>query len=188
MASSARTPRRSAKLALLLSVLVASTSLTVILRPGAAVADQVASLKAQATTLSQQLIEEQLQGDAYQQQYSVITAKIAAGTATIAQLDRQIVTDQQVITRKSNTVRKQAIASYTDYGTQAPAQEGALFNGNQASVEEASEYSGIAVGNIDAAVDQLRTARQTLQAGEAALKHQQAIDQVRPEPRGHLPE
>jgi len=99
MASSARTPRRSAKLALLLSVLVASTSLTVILRPGAAVADQVASLKAQATTLSQQLIEEQLQGDAYQQQYSVITAKIAAGTATIAQLDRQIVTDQQVITR-----------------------------------------------------------------------------------------
>lgn len=175
MASSAGAPRRSAKLALLLSALVASASLTVVLRPGAAVADQVADLKAQATTLSQQLIEEQLQGDAYQQQYSVITAKIAAGALTIARLNRQIVLDEQLIARKSSTVGKQAIAAYTDYGSQASGQEGALFNGDQESAEEASEYSGIAVGNIDTAVDQLRTARRTLQAGEAALERQQAI-------------
>jgi SWI/SNF-related matrix-associated actin-dependent regulator 1 of chromatin subfamily A len=175
MASSARAPRRSAKLALLLSVLVASTSLTVILRPGAAVADQVADLKAQATTLSQQLIEEQLQADAYQQQFSVITAKIAAGAQTIARLNRQIVLDQDLITRKSNTVGHEAIAAYTDYGSQPSGAEGAIFGGNQESVEAASEYSGIAVGNITTAVDQLRTARRTLQAGETALQQQQAI-------------
>jgi Transglycosylase-like domain len=181
-ASSARTPRRSAKLALLLSVLVASTSLMVILPPAAAVADQVADLRAQATTLSQKLIEEQLQADAYQQQYSVITAKIAAGALTIAGLDRQIVLDQHLIARKSDTVGRQAIAAYTDYGSQPSGQEGAIFGGNQESVEEASEYSGIAVGNIDTAVDQLRTARRTLQSGEAALEQQQAIartDQAR---------
>jgi SWI/SNF-related matrix-associated actin-dependent regulator 1 of chromatin subfamily A len=175
MASSARAPRRSAKLALLLSVLVASTSLTVVLRPGAAVADQVADLKAQATTLSQQLIEEQLQADAYQQQYSVITAKIAAGAQTIARLNRQIVLDQDLITRKSSTVGHEAIAAYTNYGSQPSGAEGAIFGGSQESVEAASEYSGIAVGNITTAVDQLRTARRTLQAGETALQQQQAI-------------
>jgi hypothetical protein len=156
--------------------LVATTSFTVVFVRAPAEADQIASLKAQATALSQQLIQEQLEVDAYQQQYSVATAKVAAGAQAIARIDRQISLDQREIARRSGAVRQQAVASYTDYGTGTSTQEGALFTGNEASVEEASEYSGIAVGNIDTAVDQLQTAQSALQSGQVALQHQQAID------------
>ncbi len=42
----------------------------------------------------------------------------------------------------------------------------------------ASEYSSIAEGNINTAIDQLRTAQGSLQARQSALRRQQAIDQV----------
>ena len=43
-------------------------------------------------------------------------------------------------------------------------------------MQAASEYSGIAVGNITTAIDQLRTAQRTLQSDEAALQQQQQRD------------
>ncbi len=171
----ARVHRRSTKLAVLLSALVASTSLTVAFVPGPADADQITDLSAQASALSQQLIEEQLQVGAYQQQYSVATAKIAADAEAIARLNRQIVLDQKQIAHKSGAVRQQAVAAYTDYGT-GSSSGGSLFSGDEESVQEASEYSGIAAGNITTAIDELRTAQRAFQSSEDALQRRQAID------------
>jgi hypothetical protein len=174
----ARAHRRSTLLAVLLSALVASTSLTVVFVRGPADADQISSLKARATALSQQLIREQLQVGAYEQQYSLATAKTAADARAITRLNHQIALDQQQITRKTGAVRQQAIASYTNYGTGSSGPGSSLFSGNEESAEADSEYSGIAVGNITTAVDGLRTAQRTLQASEGARQRQEAADRA----------
>jgi len=162
--------------ALFLSALVASTSLTVVLVPRSAGADQIGDLKAKATAVAQQLVEEQLQVGAYQQQYSVESDKVAADARAIAQIGQQIGLDQQLITAKSDAVRQQAIRSYMSYGTGSTTPDGVLFGGGQETGEAASEYSSIAVGNITTAVDQLRTAESTLRAHQAALDQQQSQD------------
>ena len=56
--------------AILVSALVATSALTVAAPPPAA-ANQIGDLKAQARAIAQKLVQEQLQVDAYQQQYSV---------------------------------------------------------------------------------------------------------------------
>jgi len=55
--------------------------------------------------------------------------------------------------------------------------DASLFSGNSEEVQSAKEYDSIATGNIDAALDQLQDAQQTLQANEASLGQQQAQDQ-----------
>jgi peptidoglycan hydrolase CwlO-like protein len=164
--------------ALLLSTLVASTSLVVGSVPRPAGADQVSALQAQAKTVSQQLIEEQLQVGAYQQQYSVSSAKVAADDAAIAQIGQQIAVDQRQIAAKTSSVRKQAIRSYMAYGTGSSSAAGGLFSGSQEGSQEATEYGSIAVGNITTALDQLHTAQRALQSQQVALHQQQAQDQA----------
>ncbi len=172
----ARAHGRLVSAVVLLSTLVASISFTVILVPRPAAADQVSSLQAEATSLSHQLVEEQLQVGAYQQQYSVATARVAADARSIAQLGQQVRHDQREIVGKTGAVRQQAVNAYMDYGTGPGGAEGSLFSGNEETVQAASEYSGIAAGNITEAVDQLRTAQGTLQSAKAALQHRQAQD------------
>ena len=164
--------------AVLLSTLVALTSLTVVLLPRPAGADQITDLQAQAATISQKLVEEQLQIDAYQQQYSVASAKVASDARTIAQIGQQISQDEQLIAAKTAGVRHQAINSYMDAGTQASSADAALFSGGGEAAQAASEYSSIAVGNITTAMDQLRTAQRTLLAQQTTLQRQQAQDQT----------
>jgi len=163
--------------ALFLSALVASTSLVVVAVPRPAGADQISDLQAKAKVISQQLIEEQLQVGAYQQQYSVASAKVSADASAIAQTSQQIDQDQSQIDQKTSAVRRQAIRSYTDYGSGSSGPDSALFGGNQQVSQEASEYDAIAVGNITTALDQLRTAQRTLQAHQVALRQQQTQDQ-----------
>ena len=164
--------------AVLLSTLVALTSLTVVLLPRPAGADQIADLQAQAAAISQKLVEEQLQIDAYQQQYSVASAKVASDARTIAQIGQQVSQDEQQIAARTTAVRHQAINSYMDAGTQASSADAALFSGGGEAAQAASEYSSIAVGNITTAMDQLRTAQRTLLAQQATLQRQQAQDQM----------
>ena len=63
--------------------------MTVALSPRPAAADQISDLKAQATAVSQKLIQDQLQIGAYQQQYSFATQKVSADERTIVQIGSQ---------------------------------------------------------------------------------------------------
>jgi parvulin-like peptidyl-prolyl isomerase len=67
---------------------------------GSAAADQVGSLKAQAKTISQELVQEQLQEGAYQQQYSVAAARVAHDEQALASLRQQIQSDRLHITKR----------------------------------------------------------------------------------------
>ena len=163
---------------MLLSTLVASTSFGAVAVSRSAGADQVSTLQSQAAAISQQLIEEQLRVDTDRQQYSVVSARVAADGQAIAQIGQQISQDDQQIAAREDLVRRQALRSYMDYGTGAGSATGTLFAGNQEHAQAASEYSSIAVGNITTVVDQLNTAQAQLQAHQASLRHQQDQDRA----------
>jgi peptidoglycan hydrolase CwlO-like protein len=161
-----------------LVTLVASPLSWVVRAGTASGADQLSSLRAEATTVAQQLIHGQLQVEAYQQQVSVAAARVAADGRAIAQLNAEITKDQQQITAKAAQVRELAIRSYTDYGSGSSSVEAALFSGDQEHLQVASEYSSIAVGTITTAMDELHTAQQTFAAHQASLQHQQEEDRA----------
>lgn len=176
MAESNAAHRWPLAMAVFLSTLLASASLWVIAAPAPARADPIANLKAQATTVSQELVQQQLQVGAYQQQYSIASAKVASDAASVAQVNQQITQDQGLIAARTADVRRQAIRSYMDYGSGASDAEAPLFSGNEEQVQEASEYSDVAAGSITAAVDGLRSAQGTLRTDEAILQQQQSAD------------
>jgi len=160
----------------LISALVTSTSVTVVFVPRPSGADQVSDLKARAAAVSQQLVQQQLQVGAYQQQYSVASAKVAADAAAIAQVNQQIADDQRQINIRMGDVRQQAIRSYMNYGSGSPGSAASLFSSDEEKVQETSEYTGIATGNITTAVDELHTSQLALRSDQSVLQEQQAQD------------
>ena len=163
-------------MAAVLSTLVVTTSLTVVLLPRPAAADQIADLKAQATAISQSLIQEQLQAGAYQLQYSVVSQKVAADAEGIVQIGQQIGQNEQQIDKDTVAVRKLAIVSYMNGGSALSASDSLLFSGNEQAGQVADEYSVIAAGNIEDALDQLHAAQRTLQSHQSALQQAQVQD------------
>jgi Transglycosylase-like domain len=139
--------------------------------------DAVSSLKSQAVAISQKIVLEQLQIGAYQQQYSVYSQKVASDQAAVTAINQQIGADQQNIDAKTQVVRKTAVMTYMSAGAASSDASVSLFTGNANRVQAASEYSGIAVGNINTAVDQLHTARLILQSDQQSLQRKQAEDQ-----------
>ncbi len=164
--------------AVLLSTLVALSCLVVPAGHRAAGADTISSLQTQAAAISQKLVLEQLQLDAFRQQSSVAGARVTADTAAIAALDQQVVADQHAIAERLQLVRRQAILSYINSGSGTSGTDAALFSGGSAKAQAASEYTALAVGDITTALDQLHTAQQTLEAHQAVLEQRQAQDRA----------
>ena len=162
--------------AAVLSALVTLASLSVVLIPRPVGADQITTLRAQAASIAQKLVQEQLEVDADQQLYSVASARVAADSQAIASLDQQVATSEQAIAARSSEIRSQAVRSYVDEGDGPSAT--AFFTGGADRVQAASEYQSIAVGNITTKIDRLRTAQRNLQAERAALSARQAADQA----------
>jgi transglycosylase-like protein len=139
-------------------------------------ADSVTTLQAQAASVAQQLVRQQLESDAYQQQYSVASARVAADDQAIAAIDQQIGTDEQAITARSSEVRTQAVRSYIDGGAQSAGTS--FLTGSADRAQAASEYQSIAVGNINTQLDRYRTAQRSLQADRATLQAREAEDRA----------
>jgi hypothetical protein len=121
-------------------------------------------------------VQEQLQIDAYQQQYSVDSAKVAADAQALATVDQQLALDQQQFGVDTAQVRELAITSYMN-GGELTGSDAALFEGNAEEVQSANEYDSIATGSIETALNQLQTAQDALAVQQAALHQQQAKDQ-----------
>lgn len=168
---------RSVVLAAFLSTLVAATSLTVVLVPRPAAADQIADLKAQAKAISQALVQEQLQIGAYQQQYSVASVKVDADARAVGQIGNEISQDKRRINKETIVVRQLAIVSYMDSGASLSGSD-EVFTGNAEKAELADEYSAISAGNIDTALDRFHAAQRVLQTHEATLEQAQIKDRA----------
>ncbi len=169
-----RSVASAARLPVLVIVVISAT--VFLARP--ARADQISDLKAQATQVAQKLVQEQLQIGAYQQQYSVATAKVAADARSIAQVGQQIGHDQQRISREMDEVRQQAIVSYMEADTGLASPETLLFSSNVENASLANEYNAVAAGNADTAIDELRNSQKLLRSHQAALLQVQFQDQT----------
>jgi len=161
----------------LLPTLFATAFVTVVLVPRPAAADQVTDLKAQARQISQDLIQEQLQIGADQQQYSVMTERVAADARMVQRVDQRIGQDKRRIDDQTRVVRNLAILSYMDAGNELSGSD-AVFTGDMQKVELANEYISLSAGNIDTALDHLHTAERTLQAHEVTLQSAQSADRT----------
>jgi hypothetical protein len=157
---------------------VVSVTLPILAAPVRAEADQVGSLQAQAKQISQELVQEQLQIGGYQQQYSVASERVAADTRDIALTQQQISTDERQVKSKMRMVRHLAVASYVFGSGESSPSNAAVFSNNESKVQAAGEYSTVAIGNLNQALDQLHTAQRDLQARQASLQKQQAQDHV----------
>lgn len=146
--------------------------------PGPAGADSVSSLQSQAATVAHDLVLEQLQVDAAQQLTSVAAARVTADQQAIAQLDRQLLTDQQEIARQLQVVQAQAIRSYVNSGADSSGTDATLFAGGTSRAQAASEYVGLAVGTITADLARLHTAQRALQVQQDQLQARQVQDRT----------
>jgi hypothetical protein len=141
-------------------------------------ADQVGSLTAQARAISQELVQEQLEADAYQQQYSVASAQVAEDQRAIAATQVQLKSDRQQIDQRSEQVERIAIASYVLNGSVSSASGASLFAENMSTVQSANEYATITIGNLNEAVDKLHSAQHTAQGTLQVLVRQSDRDRA----------
>jgi hypothetical protein len=147
-------------------------------RPPRAGADQVGNLTAQARSISQQLVQEELEADAYQQQYSVATAQVAEDQRAIAATQLQIKSDRQQITERTHQVERIAIASYVLNGSVSSASGASLFAENMSTVQSANEYATVTIGNLNEAVDKLHAAQRSVQGTLQVLVRQSDRDRA----------
>jgi Transglycosylase-like domain len=149
----------------------------VVVSPGPAGADQVSSLKTQAAHLAQDLVLEQLQIGAHQQQYDVDSAKVQQDEAEIGSTQSQISSDVHRVSRDQKRLQAEAISAYVNMDPQSAGNQ-ALFSGNESEAFARAEYEEVTSGDTSLAIDVLRTDQNELQAERATLQQQEAQDQV----------
>jgi hypothetical protein len=137
-------------------------------------ADQVGNLSAQARTISQELVQEQLEADAFQQQYSVASEEVANDQRAITSTQLQIKGDREVIDKRLHQVQRLAIASYILNGSVTSSSGASIFAEDVRTVQSANEYATITIGNLNGAIDQLHAAQRSEQAQLAVLVRQSA--------------
>jgi Transglycosylase-like domain len=158
--------------------LVATSALIAMARPTLAGADQVSSLTAQARNISQELVQEELEADAYQQQYSVASAQVAADQRAIAATQLQVKSDRRDIATRMRQVQRLAIASYVLNGSVSSTSGASLFAENVRTVQTANEYATIVVGDVNEAVEKLHSAQRNVQSTLAVLVRQSDRDRA----------
>jgi len=171
-------PARRILRVLSLPVLVLLAALPIGAALGPAGADSIPDLQAQAASVAHNLVLAQLQVDAARQQSSVATAKIAADAQAIADLQTQIVGDQQAIAQHLRLAQTQAIRTYINSGADSSSRNSSLFASGTAKAQVASEYASLALGNIATNIADLHTAQRGLQARQAALVSRQEQDRA----------
>jgi peptidoglycan hydrolase CwlO-like protein len=155
-----------------------SGAVIVMARPPAAGADQVSSLTTQARNISQELVQEELEADAYQQQYSVASVQVANDERAIAATQLQIKGDREEIAKRMRQVQRLAIASYVLNGSVSSSSGASLFAENVRTVQSANEYATIVIGNVNEAVDKLHTAQRSVQGTLQVLVRQSDRDRA----------
>jgi Transglycosylase-like domain len=154
------------------------TSVLMSVPPAPAGADQVGSLSAQAKVISQELVQEQLEEDAYQQQYSVASLRLSNDERAITATKSEIATDRQQIAKRRHDVERLAIATYVLNGSVSSSSGASLFAENLYTVQSANEYATITIGNLNQAVSQLHTAQHNVQAQLEVLVRQSNQDRA----------
>ncbi len=159
-----------------LSVVIAITA-TVVVPTGPVAADQVSDLQAQATQIAQDLVLEQLQIGAYQQQYDVDAARVQRDEAEIGASENQIQADIGRVSRDRQRLESQALSAYINLDPESDG-TAALFETNPNEADTKAEYEEVASGDITLSIDVLHTDENGLRAERVTLEQQEAKDQT----------
>ncbi len=157
--------------------LVITTTATVVVPPGRVAADQVSDLKAQATGIARDLVLEQLQIGAYQQQDDVDIAKVQRDEAEIGSSEDHIRADTGRVSRDRTRLHDEAVSAYINMGSGLNTSQ-SLFDGSPNTVLARAEYEEVATGDITLTIDVLHTDESGLRAEQAVLEVQEAQDQA----------
>jgi hypothetical protein len=156
--------------------LVTAITATVVVPPGPVAADQVSSLKAQATQIAQDLVLEQLQIGAYQQQYDVDVAAVQRDEAEIGTSKDQIQADSGRVQRDRTRLQSESVSAYINLDPEVNGSE-VLFE-NQKEVPTRAVYEEVVSGDIALTVAALHTDENGLRAQRATLEQQETQDQA----------
>jgi peptidoglycan hydrolase CwlO-like protein len=155
---------------------VTATIATMVVLPGPVAADQVTSLKDQATQIAQDLVLEQLQIGAYQQKYDIDTVKVQRDAAEIRSNVDQIHADISRVKRDRKRLQSEAVSAYINLGPEVRGTD-ALFE-DQRRAPTVAEYEEVASGDILLTIATLRTDQDGLRAQRGMLEQLEAQDQA----------
>ena len=128
------------------------------------------SLQAEATQLSQQLIEEELQVDSFEHQYETDSARVLQDNLAIAALEQSIDRDQLKVHADRLQLSKEAVSSYLNAGSVSLNQAMQLFNAGRESTSSRAEYESVAIGNTTVTLALLHTDQVQLEASQTILQ------------------
>jgi peptidoglycan hydrolase CwlO-like protein len=154
--------------------LVTAITATVVVTPGTVAADQVSDLKAQAAQIARDLVLEQLQIGADQQEYDVDSAKVQQDQAEIGSTQNQIQSDTLRVSRDRKRLQAEAVSAYVNMDPS----DGVLFEGNQSDAFAKAEYEDVTSGDTELTIDLLHADENGLHAERATLNLQEAQDQA----------
>ncbi len=157
---------------LLVAAMLAATAFL-----GAPAADaSTASLQAEASQLNGQLIQEQLQVNAFERQYEVDALRVAQDNAAVAALEAQVALDAKRVRSDRVRLSQEAVSSYVDAGALSVNQTLQLFSGNRNVADNRSEYESVAIGDTTETLALLHTDQLQLQANQSVLGARAAAD------------
>jgi peptidoglycan hydrolase CwlO-like protein len=154
--------------------LVTAITATVVVSAGSVAADQVSDLKAQAAQIAQDLVLEQLQIGADQQEYDVDSAKVQRDEAEIGSTQNQIQSDTLRVSRDRKRLQAEAVSAYVNMDPS----DGVLFEGSQSDAFAKAEYEDVTSGDTELTIDVLHAAENGLRSERATLTEQEAQDQA----------
>jgi hypothetical protein len=154
--------------------LVTAITASVVVSPGTVAADQVSDLKAQAAQIAQDLVLEQLQIGADQQEYDVDNAKVQRDEAEIGSTQNQIQSDTLRVSRDRKRLQAEAVSAYVNMDPS----DGVLFEGNQSDAFARAEYEDVTSGDTELTIDVLHSDENGLHSERATLEQQEAQDQA----------
>ncbi len=134
------------------------------------------SLQAEATQLSQELIQEQLQVDNFQHQYELDAIRVQQDTAAMEAVQQTVVRYQHKVRADHALLCEEAVASYVNAGSLSLNQTLQLFSGGRDAATNRTEYESVAIGNTTETLAVLHTDQVQLQASEATLQVRSAQD------------
>jgi Transglycosylase-like domain len=154
--------------------LVTAITATVVVSAGSVAADQVSDLKAHAAQIAQDLVLEQLQIGADQQEYDVDSANVQRDEAEIGLTQNQIQSDSLRVSQDRKRLQAEAVSAYVNMDPS----DGVLFEGNQSDAFAKAEYEDVTTGDTELTIGALHADENGLQAERATLDQQQAQDQA----------
>jgi hypothetical protein len=149
-----------------------------VVQPTAAASTQTTSLQAQATQLSQELIQEQLQVDVLGHQVELDALRVAQDDAALAVLHQQIVADRTRVREDRLRLSQEAISAYVNAGASTLNPALALFGAGRQSALSRSEYEDVAIGNTGTTLALLHLDEVRLGAAQGALQLRAAQDRA----------